>query len=270
MAENEVMDKAGELLGRKYGPLPFGAWLGIIAVTAFVARKYVASNRNAKATASDEGYVVDSSGNKLASAYTGTAGGGTPFGTGVVTSAASQQGSVTSPTEIDNRGWLKRAADKIQAAGMWNPLDVTGALTKYITGEALNQREQAIVNQAITMEGQPPVSVYGGDTNGGSWGVTAQRIIQPAGNAGLFIEYSDGSVKWIQDINEYLSLKQSDPTKFGKIDVLPISDPIWRRSDVYANRSADYLAAEAFSKSKGYGSTLGQPSANTIYQLNNN
>jgi len=259
MAENQVMDKAGELLSKKYGPLPFGAWLAIIGVGAFVARKYVASNKAAKAVASDEGYVVDGTGNKLASAYTGTGGGGTPFGTGVVTSAASQQGTVTSPTEVNNLGWVKRAADKLKEAGMWNPLDVSAALTKYITGQSLNSREQAIVNQAITMEGQPPINVFGGELDNS--GVTAQRIVQPAGNAGLFIQYSDGSLKWIQDANEWVALKQSDE-KFSQINVLPVTDPIWRNSDVYLTKSAQYLAQEAGSKAAG---GVKNPSRTTIY-----
>ena len=264
MAENQVMDKAGELLAKKYGPLPFGAWLAIIGVGAFVARKYVASNKAAKAVASDEGYVVDSSGNKLASAYTGTSGGGTPFGTGVITSAAAQQGSVTSPTEVNNFGWVKRAGDQLKNAGMWNPLDVSAALTKYITGEALNSREQAIVNQAITMEGQPPVNVFGGELDNS--GVTAQRFVQPAGNAGVFIQYSDGSLKWVRDGNEYASLVESDPEKFGKINVLPVSDPLWRNSDVFLSKSADYLAAEAASKATP--GAIKNPTRATIYNTN--
>ena len=268
MAENEVMDKAGELLGKKYGPLPFGAWLGIIAVTAFVARKYVASNRNAKAVASEEGYVVDSSGNKLASAYTGTAGGGTPFGTGVVTSAASQQGSVTSPTEIDNKGWVRRAAEKMQQAGMWNPLDVQSALMKYIFGESLNQKEQAIVNQAITIEGQPPVNVFGGDLDQPDPGSPSPTgVFTPAGNAGVFVQWSDGSLSWVRDPAERAALQKSYPTlNFSNPTIRAISDPIWKKSDVYQQKSKDYLEAERREKAVWRNPNYG-PSSGTIYSL---
>ena len=262
MADNAVMDKAGDILGKKYGPLPFGAWLGIIAVTAFVARRLVKGNAEAKQVTADEGYVVNSNGQAFPSAYKGT-GGGVPFGSGTVTSASSTQGTVTPITEVDNNGWLKRAAEKLRNANMWNPLDVQSALTKYVTGQGLTNREQAIVNQAITMEGEPPVNVYGGE-NDNSWGVSAMRVIQPAGNAGLFIEYSDGSVKWIQDGNEWRSLVESDPEKFGKINVLPITDPIWRNSDVYQAKSQQYLDAEAASRRAGNPSA---PSSRTIYTI---
>ena len=267
MAENQVMDKAGELLSKKYGPLPFGAWLAIIGVGAFVARKYVASNKAAKAVASDEGYVVDSSGNKLASAYTGTSGGGTPFGTGVITSAAAQQGSVTSPTEVNNRGWLKRAADKLQSAGMWNPLDVQSALTKYITGEGLSSKEQAIVNQAITMEGQPPVSLNPGELTQADPGLAKPvRVLRPAGNAGIFTQWSDGSITWIRDPAEKDALAKAYPSlNFGSPLVLATSDPTWKNADVYQSKSQDYLKAEALQKSSWNDPTM-SPSSATIYR----
>jgi hypothetical protein len=265
MAENAVMDKAGELLGKKYGPLPFGAWLGVIAVAGFVGKRFIASNKTANAAQSQEGYVVDSSGNKLASAYTGTAGGGTPFGTGVLTSASSQQGTVTSPTEIDNTGWLKRASDKLATAGMWNPLDVQSALTKYIVGEGLNTKEQAIVNQALKVEGQPPVSLYPGDLQPDQPSTPVPTgVFTPAGNAGVFVRWSDGSLTWVRDPSERDALAKAYPTlNFANPTVKAISDPIWKTSDVYQSQSKDYLNAEKTAKADWAGP--GTPSAGTIY-----
>lgn len=244
MAENLVMERAGDILGKKYGPLPFGAWLGIVAVAAYATRRLIKGNQAAKdaSTNSDsEGYVVDSSGNKFASAYTGTVGGGaTPFGTGSVTSAASSGTAATAATETDNTGWARRAAEKLQSANMWNPLDVQGALARYITGESLNDKQSAIVNQAIKMEGQPPVALYGVDTNSANSSTYTPTIVRFVTGYGpnkqaVFAQYSDNSVRVLRSSDELYSVAKNsnNPSLFntasGKVvmTTLPSDDPIW-------------------------------------------
>jgi hypothetical protein len=245
------MEKAGDILGKKYGPLPFGAWLVIIAVTAYGVRRVLVTRASATDTAAtDEGYVVDSNGNMLPSAYKG-AGGGLPFGSGVNTSSQSDIAPVTGPTEIDNSSWVRRAAEKLQTANMWDAISVQSALIKYTTGENLNDRESAIVNQAIKMEGQPPVNVYGGSKASSGVSGVAERLVRPAGNSGVFVQYSNGVLRWLPNSNEITALQKSDPDKFGKIVLLPVSDPLFQNSDVYQQKDTlgkEYLFHEAASR----------------------
>lgn len=245
--DNTVTNGAKNILAKKYGPLPFGAWLVVIAVTAYVARRLVKGQQAAKdaeANLSPEGYVVDSQGTEFPSIYKGTGGGVYP-GVGSVYGAGSSGSTVTPVTETSNEPWLRRAAEKLQAAGMWDPVFVQSALGKYISGADLNQREQAVVNQAIQVEGQPTKNVV---NSSASQYTTANvvRFIRPTGKAGEFAEYSDGSVRWLGDADSQNAAKADayrrgiDPTAV----VLPITDPIWKQADVYQSQSQYYLWAE--------------------------
>src|SRR4051812_4196771 len=108
MPDNAVLDKAGELFSKKYFGVPFPLILVGVGGTAFLIRRLIKGQENAadvdSYTPEGEGYAMDVSGNKFASAYTGQAG-GVPFGSGSIGNAlASGVSPVTSPTEINNEG----------------------------------------------------------------------------------------------------------------------------------------------------------------------
>lgn len=251
MADNPVMSKAGDILGKKYGPLPLGVWLVVVGGTAFGVRMLLNRRNNASAELPDEAYVMDSAGNKLPTAYKGS-GGGLPFGSGVVTSATgSPVSDPTPPTEIDNTGWARRAAEKMLAAGMFNTLEVQTALAKYIAESPLSAKEKAIVNQAIKMEGLPPASIYADNSDvpkasPGSIVRFVRGVMLPDGKGGLraggiYMQYSDGSVRYIgdgADVDE-IARTSGNPSLFdqstgkARVAVLSPNDPIWADEIAY-------------------------------------
>lgn len=250
LADNSATNAAKDLLGKKYGPLPFGAWLGIAAVTAYVVRRMIKGQESARdAEMTESAYVLDTQGNKYPSAYTGT-GGGVPFGSGSLNSAGSSGSSVTPPTEINNESWLRRAAEKITKAGMWDAVFVQTALQKYISGGTLDQREKAVVNQAISMEGQPSVNVVPGK-------VATNRIVgfvRPSGKVGVFAQYDDGSLVWLGD--GFATGRALESAKSQGIDTnikeIPVNDPIWQNSNVVresgSQASLQYLWEERWAQ----------------------
>lgn len=266
VGNNTVTNGAKDLLGKKYGPLPFGAWLIIIAATAYVARRFVKgqqASKDAEANLSPEGYVVDSQGTEFPSIYKGT-GGGVYGGVGSVYGAGSSGSSVTPVTEVNNEGWLRRAAEKLAAAGQFDNITVQKALQTYISGGDLDQRQSAIVNQAIKAEGQPPINVNPGKQSTGPW-ANVLGVVTPAGNAGQFLEYTDGSLIWIRDPGELSALRTARPELDLTPRIMAIGDARWRQADVYQSQSKDYLAAEAREKSAWKNTEYG-PSQYTIYQ----
>lgn len=236
MAENAVIDKAGDLFDKKYFGVPFPLILVGVAGTAYVVRRLIKGQENAKDvdsyTPEGEGYAMDVNGNKFASAYTGQAG-GVPFGSGSLTNALSSgAAAITPPTEINNEGWLRRAAEKLTNSGMWDATFVQTALQKYISGTDLNQRENAVISQAIKMEGQPPINVKPGNVQGNDSGYVATpvRILRNNATGGIYLEYSDGTLHHVTDMVEWAKLR--GPNGIVKdLDVVEISsnDPILKR-----------------------------------------
>jgi len=199
MAENAVMEKAGEIFGKKYGGIPFPVILIGVGVTAFAIRKLIKGQQASKTVDSQpvdpNGYVVDASGNKFASAYTGAGGGVTPFGAGSLTSAASTGiAAITPVTETNNEGWFRRASEKLSGAGMWDPVFIQTALMKYISGAPLNQRELAVANQAVKMEGQPPINVNPGESQIVDT-TSPTGFVQNIGTGDVYQTFSDGSLR---------------------------------------------------------------------------
>lgn len=232
---NAVMEKAGEIFGKKYFGVPFPVILIGVAGAAYVVRRMIKGNEEAKVAApATEGYAMDVSGNKFASAYTGQAG-GVPFGSGSLTSAAvSGVSAITPATEMNNDGWVRRATEKLNLLGQWNVMDIQAALQAYISGKQLDQRQAAIVQQATKVEGIAPVNVTPGGVTQSSSSVV--RIISPANSPVAFAEYADGSVKPFNSMAELESiaanntaLQYNDGTP--KIVVLQQDDPTWNRAD---------------------------------------
>lgn len=266
VSDNTVTNGAKNILAKKYGPLPFGAWLVVIAVTAYVARRLVKgqqASKDAEASLSPEGYVVDSQGTEFPSIYKGT-GGGVYSGVGSVYGAGSSGSSVTPVTEVNNEGWLRRAAEKLASAGQFDNIAVQKALQTYISGGDLDQRQSAIVNQAIKAEGQPPINVNPGKQSTGPW-ANVLGVVTPAGNAGQFLEYTDGSLVWIRDPGELSALRTARPELDLTPKIMALGDLRWRQSDVYQNPNlgAAYKEAEAREKSAWKNTEFG-PSQYTI------
>lgn len=252
MAEGEgIADAAKGLWDKKFIGLPFPVILIGVAGTAYVIRKLKTKQSAAQTAASGEnGYVVDSSGNKFASAYTGAGGGVTPFGTGSITDAISSGANAVTPaTEVNNEGWLRRATEKLQGLGQWNVTDIQTALATYISGGDLNQRQTAIVDQASKVEGLPPINVTPGKNTTSSTSVI--RYLNPAGNAGIFAQYDDGSVRWIQDAQQWDAIKANNPNVDTKVQTVAVSDPVWRNADVVQSKNKQYLVSEATYKQPG-------------------
>lgn len=249
MAENEVIAAAGNLMEKKYAGIPFPLILVGVAGTAFIIRKLVKSKAAANDASSPqgEGYAMDVSGNKFASAYTGQAG-GVPFGSGSLTNAGSSGVSAISPvTEVNNEGWLRRATEKLNLLGQWNVTDIQTALQTYISGGKLDQRQSAIVQQATKVEGIPPLNVNPGAGSATGYDIpTLQRFIQQPGNYAIFGQYSDGSVKWIPNPQDLYSTAASsgnsnlyDSTKDQVIvHQITAADPLWQTTPY-----ADMLAS---------------------------
>lgn len=237
MAGNTVSKGAGDLLGKKYGPLPFGAWLVIVAGTAYFARKLIKGQQAANTAAAAQ----DSTGGGLV-----TVGGGVPFGSGGLTDATTNTNNtpVTPPTEITNQPWLTRAAAKLAAGGLWNPLDVQRALQTYISGQPLDSRQSAIVNQAISAEGQPPIPIVPGGPAGGGTNATLNGIVYRAGHAGIFARYSDGTLRWIYNPIELKALTTGNANLNLPKVTLPSSDPAFNTADYGPGGYAVYKASE--------------------------
>lgn len=127
------------------GPLPLGVWLAAIAGGVGVAAY---GRRGAKP---DEAML---SGDELSPSPLGrTQGiaGAIPLaGTNASTSTLGYQAAAT------NEEWVTMASRALFLAG-FSPLLVTGALVRYLRGEALSPTEAQAVEAALRLVGPPPV-----------------------------------------------------------------------------------------------------------------
>jgi hypothetical protein len=242
----EVMGEGiGEVFGKKYFGIPFPVILVGVVGIAFVAKHLIASKQqNVESQPATEGYATDVSGNKFASAYTGQAG-GVPFGSGSLTSAASSGvAAITPPTEINNEGWLRRATEKLNLLGQWNISEIQTALQTYISGGKLDQRQAAMVQQAVNVEGIPPVNINPGNAVNTNIPHNIVGLIAPANSPAVFAQWDDGSLHLFENSNEFDSvvatnrnLQYGDGT--AKIQVIQANDPIWANADWGPNWTKD-------------------------------
>lgn len=154
-----------DTLTDKLGPLPVWAWGAIAGATIAVGR-YVYDRTKGATTAA----AVDVSGPSAAAAPASTAetsslelgsfmAAGTytpPADTSFVTSPA----STTSPLyPQSNDEWVSMATPLVVERSSNTNVATLAALTKYVNGEALTEREAEIVELAIKAVGVPPYSV---------------------------------------------------------------------------------------------------------------
>jgi LysM repeat protein len=81
------------------------------------------------------------------------------------------------PGPVTNQQWARLSAENLIAKGD-DPTLVSNALSKFISGASLSTQEQAIVDLALTMEGQPPegvipIQVVTGSNSGSGTGSTS-------------------------------------------------------------------------------------------------
>ena len=135
-------------LKRKVGPLPVGAWLGILALGLGAA--WVMSRRSSPASSAapvDSGVPLTPMGDPL-SGFTATG----------IDAVNPLSPAVSTPSS--NQEWLSLAAKNLQALRRpYAPSEIIAALTKFVNGDAKTDRETEIVNDAIKVTGYPPEAV---------------------------------------------------------------------------------------------------------------
>jgi hypothetical protein len=172
-------------LERKVGGLPVWAWSAVIAGIAYfvykrrMAAKLSAIGAGTNGTAVDLGTGTVDSTNASSQIDPNT---GIPYGNesypqgpidsflaGNPTNTAYPVGSVVNgvPAPVTNEQWARLGGDDLLAKGD-DPTLVSNALSKYLTGAALTQGEQAIINSVLVMLGEPPQGVMPINTGGGT------------------------------------------------------------------------------------------------------
>jgi hypothetical protein len=151
--------------------------------------------------------------------------------------------------------WIHAAMTAAKNAGE-DPIHAAAALNNFVNGGNLSYADTLVVNAALDAIGAPPgfSSVPSGSwagrplpTAGGGGGtpaggdVSVSRLIQPAGQPGIFAQYSDGTVRWISSPAELQALQSSNPN-LGGADQLPTGDPIWQRATYGPGGAAAYEA----------------------------
>jgi hypothetical protein len=197
-------------VGKKVGPLPLWAYAAIIVGGAYGV--YWWKNRVGTSTP-----VVQTEVGSGMSASGPMPGTGTYDGT--VTG-----GNKAGPAAQTNAQWAKKVADGMIATGS-NPTDANNAVAAYINGQPLTAVQQAIINVALTIYGNPPegvVSVKGPGVYTGFLRDMMDGSIFGIGADGSRTWLSPeqykllGSPKWTSTVqNQYSSYARDDAT--GKI-----------------------------------------------------
>jgi hypothetical protein len=167
-------------LSKKYGPLPTWGWAALVIGAYLVFRHIQVGRAAATGGGSTDALTTDASipGDALGSS--GAAGSGYA-GTGSVT-----PGGAGLPTPT-NQSWAMAAIGGLVGTGKYKATDITTAISDYLTGQALDVHQVAIVNDAMTGYGTPPTPVpvnmpeYS-DTATDFYGNQTQTITDIAGN----------------------------------------------------------------------------------------
>jgi hypothetical protein len=132
--------------GKRMGPLPVGAWIGLVGAALLYARFFRKSIPTATATPADSQTTVDTS------AMPGI--GNYPYGAGGGGTSTGGAAAIT-----DNQAWIRAATSALVGMGYGaNIVDV--ALRKYVAGNvALTPEDKAIVEAAIQKIGPTPYPV---------------------------------------------------------------------------------------------------------------
>jgi len=160
MAEPDPVDKAGNFLTHKLGPLPVGVWL-VAAIGIFLLVSKRAGKSGTPGAQTDPagnvgtinpktGYVYGSSQDTSAMGAASGSGGGGSSGT------PSESGSTVAGQYPDNNAWSRAAINFLVGVGV-DPTSANSAIEQYITSQTLTTDQQGQVNLAIQSIGAPPV-----------------------------------------------------------------------------------------------------------------
>jgi hypothetical protein len=176
MAEGDAAASSSAFLKQKIGPLPAGAWLGLVGSAAVVWYWYknrTASSSSANSAAAQAAADQAAASEDAAGAFYGT---GSNTGTGTTTT------TTTGATYADNFAWQTAAVNFLVAQGYDATLANT-AISNWLGSDTLTTQEQALVNLAIAQLGEPPTPpVAGGSTTSvsgpGAGGTTTVTALQ--------------------------------------------------------------------------------------------
>ncbi len=159
ITDNSLTDAAGNFLGRKYGPLPLGAWLVVAGGTAYFVRKYINKQQNADVqVGTDASNAADlTMGSSPAYSMPATSspamGGGYVTGSGTSGSYSDTTPSPTIPQS--NQEWQSRGVGILVGLG-YDAYQATLALQTYLAGKVLSSDQRAMVTQVVKALGAPP------------------------------------------------------------------------------------------------------------------
>lgn len=161
ITDNSLVDAAKDFLGKKYGPLPLGAWLLIAGATAYFVAKW-ARGRNAEPTPvatdvpeSDTDLPMPSNASNAVGMDYSAPGGTSGIG-GTTTSAVrddSYNPQITAPGT--NADWQTRAVGILVDLG-YNAFAATMAVRTYLSGGTLSSEQSAMITAAVKALGAPP------------------------------------------------------------------------------------------------------------------
>jgi hypothetical protein len=268
LTDNPATNAAQNVLGKKYGPLPFWGWLIIVGGTVFAVKKYT-SKRNATEDAIDADASQTSASGGLTSRPLVTPGAnGTLYSGGSVSTGGGGTSTIGGVVDT-NQSWLNRALSILGQSGQYpDTYRVQTALQRYISGLVVTDpTDKAIISDALLRAGgppQPPTSGSGSGFNTDMEGNylpdnTIIRFIQgrklpgaPDVNGGIYAQYSDGTIKWMRDPTELYNVARTSGNwnlfRDDRVVVaeLPSADPIWGRavdgpgiseSQLYSNKT---------------------------------
>lgn len=142
-----VPDAAVGAFTKKIGPLPGWAWVLLIvglAYGAYMLRKRAAGSGTAAPVSTPAAVGFSSA---------GPAPGTNNYSGQVSTLPVGQPGLST------NAAWAKSVTDFLIGTGNYSPADISNAIGNFISGNALNEQQTAIVNTAIKQFQTPPEGV---------------------------------------------------------------------------------------------------------------
>lgn len=201
VTDNSLTDAAGDFLGRKYGPLPLGAWLVIAGGTAFFVKKYI-NNRDAAnvqvGTDSTPNAADLTMGSSPAYSMPATsspaAGGG--YATGSGTSGSYSDTTVTPDIPQSNAEWQSRGVGILVGLG-YDAYQATLALQTYLAGKVLSSDQRAMVTAVVKALGAPPETVaQQANTPTGSQPIESQITIS-VGSFSAFGRAMPLNVRWV-------------------------------------------------------------------------
>lgn len=133
-------------LGKQVGPLPVGAWIGVVGGGLLIGWYF--SKSSAKNNASADTPLVP----------TTDPGVGTGGGQFIYDPPTSVDNPGNTDQILDNATWGRRATNWLIAQG-YNPDTSQTAVTKFLSGVARSVIEQSLINLALVKFGTPPEGV---------------------------------------------------------------------------------------------------------------